>query len=181
MRSTGLMVLSRLASALTAGLVRKHNMVPALDIFPFLADLIHDPSALMPQNHWAIGFFPAVAEAYISMTDARGNNAHQDFIASRTFQLKRFDLQRATPLTQDSRLDFEHANVRTNQYLSPFWLPAFAFGHKFIFFCGTARVSRASSPVVAVARDYLTLLPEKRDEPVPDALRIGVVACQFPF
>jgi hypothetical protein len=35
--------------------------------------------------------------------------------------------------------------------------------------------------VVAVARDYLTLLPEKRDEPVPDALRIGVVACQFPF
>jgi hypothetical protein len=39
---------------------------------------------------------------------------------------------------------------------------------------------REPAHIVTVARNSLTGLPEKRDEPVPDSPRIGVVTRQFP-
>ena len=71
-------------------------MIAARDTFHLLADVFHYSRSLMTQHDRGVGRVPVVADVYIGMTDARGDNAHQNLILSRTFQFEGFDLQRAT-------------------------------------------------------------------------------------
>jgi hypothetical protein len=59
----------------------------------------------MAQHHGIISLLPGVAEVYIGVADARGDETHQDFLVPRAFHLQGFDLQRATLLAQNSRLN----------------------------------------------------------------------------
>src|SRR5208337_1233865 len=81
--------------AAAAGLVGEHDMSAARDTLHPLADLFHYTRALMTQHHRGVGRVPVVAEIYIGVADARGDNAHQDLVVSRTFQFERLDLQGA--------------------------------------------------------------------------------------
>jgi hypothetical protein len=45
------------------------------------------------------------------MADTGGNEAHQDFVVPRTFQLKGFDLQGAAFFAKNGRLNLVHLNV----------------------------------------------------------------------
>ncbi len=98
-------------TAVAAGLVGEHDMIAALDTLHALADLLHHARALMTQHHRVGCPVPVVAEVYIGMADARGDDAHQDFVVSRTFQLEGFDLQGAALLAQNCRLNLVHLYI----------------------------------------------------------------------
>ena len=80
-------------------------MIPAFDTLHVLARPLYHARALMPQHHGTVGLGPAVTEIYIGMADARGDEAHQDFILPRAFHPEGFDLQGATLRAQDGRLN----------------------------------------------------------------------------
>ena len=80
-------------------------MIPALYALHVLAHPFNHARPLMTQHHCLAGFVPVVAEVYIGMADARGDEAHQDFVVPRTFQFEGFDLQGAAFLAQDGRLN----------------------------------------------------------------------------
>ena len=102
------------APALTtpaAGLIGEHDMVSAFDTLHVLARSLHHARALMAQDNGPISLRPAVAEVNIGMADARGDEAHQDFIIPRAFQLEGFDPQGASSLAQDGRFNLAHSHV----------------------------------------------------------------------
>ena len=80
-------------------------MIPMFDTLHLLARPLYHARAFMPQHHRIISLRPAVAEVDIGMADARGDEAHQDFVLLRAFQLQGFDLQGAPALAQDGRLN----------------------------------------------------------------------------
>ena len=69
------------------------NRVAAPDTLYTLADLLHHARTLMTKHNGFGCPVPVVVEVYIGMADACGNDAHQDFIVSWTFQLKGLDPQ----------------------------------------------------------------------------------------
>jgi hypothetical protein len=98
-------------AAVAARLVRKDGMISSLHTPHALAQLFNHACALMPQNYRRVSLVPIVAEVYVGTTNARGHEAHQDFIIPRAFHLKGFDLQGAALFTQNGcpnlvRLDF---------------------------------------------------------------------------
>jgi len=102
------------APALTAPaarLIGEHDMIAVLDTLHALAPPLDHARTLMTQHHGIVGLHPAVAKVYIGMADARGDEAHQDFVLPRAFQLEGFDLQGAPFLAQDGRLNLVHFHV----------------------------------------------------------------------
>jgi hypothetical protein len=78
-------------SASAARLIGEHNVIAGLDLRYLLADLFYRARALMTQHRGCPA--PIIAKVYVGMADARGFEAHQDFVFPRTFHFKRFDLQ----------------------------------------------------------------------------------------
>ena len=65
----------------------------------------------MTQYHRGVGRIPVFADVYIGATDARSDDAHQNFVVSRTLHLKGFDVQGAAFLAENGRLNLVHLHV----------------------------------------------------------------------
>ena len=87
-------------------------MIATLDTLHATSDPLHHARTLVTEHRRIIGFVPVIQEVYISMADARGNDAHQNFVISWTFHLNGFDLQGAALLAQNGRLNLVHLHVR---------------------------------------------------------------------
>ena len=66
-------------------------MITMFETLDLLADPLHHPGAFMTQHHRLVCPAPAVAKVDIGMADARGHNAHQNFLGARALELERFD------------------------------------------------------------------------------------------
>jgi hypothetical protein len=116
--ASGRVAIPALTAAATR-LIREHDMFIGLEALHALANPRHHSGTLMAQHHGRPD--PVVDEIYISMADARGDEAHQDFVVSRTFQLQGFNLQGATLLAEDSRLNLVYLHVEMGSQVQLLW------------------------------------------------------------
>ena len=92
----------------TAGLVRKHDVITALDALYPLTDGLDNARAFMPQHDGAIAVVPGVAHVNVGVADPACNDAHQGLVVSWPFQLESLDPQGAAPRAQNGGLNFVH-------------------------------------------------------------------------
>jgi hypothetical protein len=96
-------------------------VVTPLDALHQLANLSHYSPTLMTKHKGSVRLIPIIAEIYIRMANAGSNYAHQNFIVTATFDLKRFELQRATSIAQHGCLNLLHRHFgAVSQCSTPF-------------------------------------------------------------
>jgi len=114
-RLVAVLAMSRVSTpalaAVAARLIRKDDMIASLYTPHALTHLFNHACALMPQHYGRVSLVPIVAEVYVSTTNARGDEAHQDFIIPRAFYLKGFDLQGAAFLPQNGCPNLVHLDL----------------------------------------------------------------------
>ena len=80
-------------------------MVAFLQALDSATDPLNYAGALVAQDHGTIGFIPAVAEANVGMTNARGHDANKNLLVPWVVEFQKPDFKRLTWLPQDRRLD----------------------------------------------------------------------------
>jgi hypothetical protein len=90
---------------MTARLVVQCDMVAGRSYRDAAAHTIHDPGTFVAQYCWQGNWICPVASVSVGLTDACGDNAHQDLAGGWRRQMQHFHREKLASCVDDNRLD----------------------------------------------------------------------------